>query len=96
MQIVIIIIPEHIILLKNMNQLENNNNEINEENRMKMFNNNKNKLFNFAIDKNPNNNYINKELIKKNTSPFIMDNITKNKQNGAIRNFHQKKIHNFK
>ena len=69
------------------NNVENNNNEINEENRMKMFNNNKNKLFNFAIDKNPNNNYINKDLIKKNTSPFIMDNITKNKQNGAIRNF---------
>ena len=98
--------------LNNKNNINTNDNEqknnidnhedLGEENGMKMINNQNNKLFNFTIDNNSNNDIITKKF-KKNFSPFSI-NLTKNKPNGinnpkengnTNKNFLSTKYNNF-
>ena len=73
----------------NTNDNEQKNNmdnhyDLGEDNKMKIINNQNNKLFNFTIDNNSNHDIITKQF-KKNSSPFSI-NIMKNKQNAVVRN----------
>ena len=61
-----------------------NHDDLGEDNKMKIINNQNNKLFNFTIDNNSNHDIITKQF-KKNSSPFSI-NIMKNKQNAVVRN----------
>ena len=61
-----------------------NHDDLGEDNKMKIINNQNNKLFNFTIDNNSNHDIITKQF-KKNSSPFSI-NILKNKQNAVVRN----------
>ena len=61
-----------------------NHDDLGEDNKMKIINNQNNKLLNFKIDNNSNHDIITKQF-KKNSSPFSI-NIMKNKQNAVVRN----------
>ena len=61
-----------------------NHDDLGEDNKMKIINNQNNKLFNFTIDNNSNHDIITKQF-KKNSAPFSI-NIIKNKQNAVVRN----------
>ena len=61
-----------------------NHDDLGEDNKMKIINNQNNKLFNFTIDNNSNHDIITKQF-KKNSSPFSI-NIMNNKQNAVVRN----------
>ena len=61
-----------------------NHDDLGEDNKMKIINNQNNKLFNFTIDNNSNHDIITKQF-KKNSSPFSI-NIMKNNQNAVVRN----------